>query len=134
MARRMNAIPFLRAAGLAVLLTGVASAHAQTLRDPTRPPGASAIKSSPGVATGGLVLQSILISPERSAAVISGKVVGPGESIDGYMLVAIAEDEAVLKNGDKIQRLRLYPSVGIKRQSEASGDTGRVQSGPSGRQ
>lgn len=130
MARRMNAIPFLRAACLAVLVTGVASAHAQALRDPTRPPGASAIKGSPGVALDGLVLQSILISPERSAAVISGKVVGPGESVDGYMLVAIREDEAVLKNGDKVRRLRLYPSVDMKRQKDMHGGTGEVQSGP----
>lgn len=125
----MNASTFLRMAGLALLSGGIAAAQAQTLRDPTRPPGTSAIRTVPGIATGGLVLQSILISPERKAAVISGKVVGPGESVDGYVLVAIAENEAVLRNGDKIRRLRLYPSVDMKRQKATSDGTSGIQSG-----
>lgn len=130
----MNTSAILRAAGLAILMGGVATAQAQTMRDPTRPPGASALRAAPGAAPGGLVLQSILISPERKAAVISGKVVGPGESVDGYMLVAIAEDEAVLKNGDNVKRLRLYPSVDMKRQKEMSGGTNGIQSGSGDRQ
>ena len=130
MARRMNAFSFLRAACLAMLMTGVAAAHSQTLRDPTRPPGASSIKGGPGVALDSLVLQSILISPERKVAVISGKLVTPGESVEGYMLVAIAENEAVLKNGDKVRRLHLYPSVDMQRQKEFKGGTSGVRSGP----
>jgi MSHA biogenesis protein MshK len=135
MARRMKANNALRAAWVAALFAaGVASVHAQVLRDPTRPPGRSAIKAAPGSAQGGLVLQSILISPERKAAVISGKVVGPGETVEGYMLVGIAEDVAVLKNGDKIQRLRLYPAVDMKRQKDASGGSDGVQPGSGDRQ
>jgi hypothetical protein len=130
----MNANTILRMVGLVLLMGGIAAAQAQTMRDPTRPPGVSAIRTVPGVATGGLVLQSILISPERKAAVISGKVVGPGESVDGYMLVAIAENEAVLRNGDKIRRLRLYPSVDMKRQKDTSGGTSGIQSGSGDRQ
>jgi MSHA biogenesis protein MshK len=130
----MRARAFLAAAGLAALMTGVATAQAQALRDPTRPPGVAAIKAAPGVAPGGLVLQSILISPERKAAVINGKVVGPGESIDGYMLIAIAEDVAVLKDGDRIQRLRLYPAVDMKRQKDIPGGINGAQSGPGDRQ
>ena len=127
----MNAILLLRAAGLAAgLVASVAVAQAQTLRDPTRPPGTSAIKAVPGFATGGLVLQSILISPERKAAVISGKLVTPGESVEGYMLVAIAENEAVLKNGDKVRRLHLYPAVDMKRQKEIQAGTSGVRSLP----
>lgn len=101
------------------MLLFAALAQAQEVRDPTRPPGsgtARAGKSAP--AAGGLVLQSILTSPERQAAVINGKVVGPGETIDGFMLVGIAEGEAVLKNGGQVRRLRLYPSVDLKRQHE----------------
>lgn len=128
----MRAGAFLLAAGLALIMSG--AAMAQALRDPTRPPGVSAIKAAPGAGAGGLILQSILISPERKAAVISGKVVGPGESIDGYMLIAIAEDVAVLKNGDKIQRLRLYPGVDMKRQKDIPGGSNEAQSGPGDRQ
>lgn len=130
----MNAMAILRATGLAVLMAGVTVAQAQALRDPTRPPGMSANKAAPGAATSGLVLQSILISPERKMAVISGKVVGPGESIDGYMLIAIAEDVAVLKDGDRIQKLRLYPAVDMKRQKDMPGGTNGSQSGSGDRQ
>ncbi|HYJ17805.1 MAG TPA: hypothetical protein VEW72_01390 [Burkholderiales bacterium] len=135
MARRMKAIfSSLRAFGIVVLASGVIAANAQALRDPTRPPGIPASKAGPAVASSGLVLQSILISPERKAAVISGKVLGPGESIDGYMLIAIAEDEAVLKNGDKVRRLRLYPGVDMKHEKEIQGGAGGAQSGAGDRQ
>ena len=131
----MNAILLLRATGLAAgLLTSVALAQAQTLRDPTRPPGISAVNASPIAVTGGLVLQSILISPERQAAVISGKLVTPGESVEGYMLVALAENEAVLKNGDKVRRLHLYPAVDMKRQKEIQGGSSGARSAPGDRQ
>lgn len=130
----MRALSLVSAFGIALLVSGAVCANAQALRDPTRPPGMSAFKAAPGAATGGLVLQSILISPERKAAVISGKVMGPGESINGYMLVAIAENEAVLKNGDKVQRLRLYPSVVMKRQGAVQGASSGAQSGPADRQ
>lgn len=130
MAGRMNLITRLCVAGAGLLLAGVSTAEAQALRDPTRPPGRSAARAEAGVATGGFVLQSILTAPDRKAAVINGKVVGPGESVDGFMLIAIAEDGAVLKNGTDIRRLRLYPSVVMKRQKEAPGETGEVRTGP----
>jgi MSHA biogenesis protein MshK len=114
----MNARAILRMAGLAVLLAGVTATWAQALRDPTRPPGRSTARDAPA-ASGGFVLQSILNSPERKAAVINGKVVGPGESVDGFMLVGIAEDEAVLKNGSDVRRLRLYPSIAMKKVKDA---------------
>jgi MSHA biogenesis protein MshK len=120
------------AAAIALLMMGLA-AHAQTLRDPTRPPGAAAARGAP-MAEGGLVLQSILLSPQRKAAVISGKVIGPGESVDGYMLVGISEGEAVLKNGDKIRRLRLYPAVDMKHQREPQGGSEAAPAAPTGSQ
>lgn len=123
----MNTRAILGLAGLAFLMTVAVTASAQTLRDPTRPPGRSVAKDAPP-ASGGFVLQSILNSAERKAAVINGKVVAPGESVDGFMLVGIAEDEAVLKNGSDVRRLRLYPSVAMKKYREVPG--GAVESGP----
>lgn len=111
--------PLIRMAGTVLLLVAMTSAAAQVLRDPTRPPGRSPAKAAPGLVSGGFVLQSILNSPERKAAVINGKVLGPGESVDGFMLVGIAEDEAVLKNGSDVRRLRLYPSVNMKKYRQA---------------
>lgn len=113
-------------AGFAALLASAVPAGAEQLRDPTRPPGKSAVKGGPAPVPGGLVLQSILNSPERKAAVINGKLVGPGESVDGFMLVGIAEDEAVLKNGADVRRLRLYPAVAMKKQRQAGGTTGEA--------
>jgi MSHA biogenesis protein MshK len=110
----MRTIPMLKIVGIALLVTGAATAAAQTLRDPTRPPGRTS-KAEAVVAQGRFVLQSILNSPQRKAAVINGKVIGPGESVDGFMLVAVAEDEAVLKKGADVRRLRLYPSVVMKK-------------------
>ena len=126
----MKAFPLLQAAVLAAgLVAHVAVAQVQTLRDPTRPPG-TAIKAGPGVVTGELVLQSILISPERKAAVISGRLVTVGQSVGGYMLVAMAENVAVLRSGDKFRRLHLYPTVDMKRQKEIQGGTSGLPSEP----
>jgi hypothetical protein len=65
------------------------------------------------------VLQSVLISEDRRAAVISGKVVTLGEKVDGYELIAVAEAEAVLRGGGETRRLRLYPAVEMKLQETA---------------
>ena len=121
----MRTIALLQTIGMALLVVSAATAAAQTLRDPTRPPGRTS-KAEGVVVQGGFVLQSILNSPQRKAAVINGKVVGPGESVDGFMLVAVAEDEAVLKKGSDVRRLRLYPSVVMKKirqKEEGAADT-----------
>lgn len=130
----MKAIHNLCVVGLAATLAAAVPAGAETLRDPTRPPGKSAVKGGPAPVPGGLVLQSILNSPERKAAVINGKLVGPGESVDGFMLVGIAEDEAVLKNGADVRRLRLYPSVAMKKQKQAGGAAGEAPAATGGTQ
>lgn len=106
------------------LLAGAALAQAQALRDPTRPPGAAAVRGMSGLApSGDLVLQSVLISPQRRAAIISGRVIRPGETVDGYRLIAIREGEAVLRRGDQSRTLRLYPAVDLSRPALAAGDT-----------
>lgn len=116
MVDRMNRRVHRRTIAAILLLALAGTAAAQTLRDPTRPPGRVA-RGEPA-SSGGFVLQSILNSQERKAAVINGKVVGPGESVDGFMLIGIAENEAVLKNGSDVRRLRLYPSVAVKHQKK----------------
>jgi MSHA biogenesis protein MshK len=115
---------------LALLLAGATLADAQALRDPTRPPGRATVRGDAAPRQEGFVLQSILNSPERKAAVVNGKVVGPGDSVDGYLLVGIAEDEVVLKNGAQVKRLRLYPSVGIKKQRQAQVEAGEAAPAP----
>jgi MSHA biogenesis protein MshK len=105
------------------LLAGAAAAQAQALRDPTRPPGVSVARGVSGVASrGDLVLQSVLISPERRAAIISGRVVRPGETVDGYRLIAIGAGEAVLRKDGQSRTLQLYPAVDLRPPAVAAGN------------
>lgn len=104
-------------------LAGTTGVQAQALRDPTRPPGIAAAKH-PSVGAeapkGDLRLQSILVSPERRAAIISGRVVQLGESVQGYRVVAISESEAVLRMGGQSRTLRLYPAVDLRQPAAAA--------------
>lgn len=106
-------------------LAGATLVQAQALRDPTRPPGASGVRIAPGertAPTGGLQLQSILISPERRAAIISGQVVRLGELVQGHRLVAIGEGDVVLRMDGKSRTLRLFPAVDVRQSAVATGD------------
>lgn len=89
------------------------AADAEVLPDPTRPPAAlhAPVDGQGGGEAVRLVLQSVLLSPERKAAVISGKVVAPGGRIEGLTLVRLTETEATLAGPRGSVRLRLYPGV-----------------------
>ena len=85
-------------------------ARAENLPDPTRPPaelGAPAI----AVVHSGPVLQSVLISPERKTAIISGETISLGGQYRKGRVVKISESEVVLNNGGNLQTLRLFPEV-----------------------
>ena len=87
------------------------TAGAQGLTDPTRPPGALAAASGDGAATGGPVLQSVMLSPTRKVAMISGEVVVLGGRYGSARLVKLSESEAVLRDGAEITVLKLFPLV-----------------------
>lgn len=80
-----------------------------TLKDPTRPPGKSAIRNSRATnkARPYWTLNSILISPTRRLATINGKILQLGEHIHGAKLVAINASEVWLKNKQKQFRIKL---------------------------
>ena len=88
-------------------------AHADILRDPTRPPAALEMASQGSGADGdvGPKLQSVLISPSRRVAVVSGQTVTVGDKIGESQLVKISEGEVVLRNGKILQTLKLFPDV-----------------------
>lgn len=96
----------------ALLLCSMAAgvACAQGMSDPTRPPGGLA-ESTEAVSAGGPVLQSVMLSPTRKVAVISGELVALGGRYGAARLVKLTESEAVLKNGADVTVLRLYPLV-----------------------
>ncbi len=107
----MRSMRLLRIAALLAWVPGMVSAAvAQSLVDPTRPPAGLADMAG-SVAVGGPVLQSVMLSPGRKMAVISGEAVVLGGRYGEARLVRLTESEAVLKNGDETTVLKLYPQV-----------------------
>lgn len=90
------------------------AAAAQGVVDPTRPPGAVAESLADGGGYSGPVLQSVMLSPSRKVAVISGEMVALGGRFGGARLVKLTESEAVLRNGADVTVLRLHPQVNKK--------------------
>lgn len=105
-------------------------AFAQSLPDPTRPPagfidpadvraGAIGGSGAPLVPAAGSAeaapkweLQSVMLPKKgKPVAVISGKYLPLGSQVDGWVLSAIGENEAVLSQGKGRQVLRLTPQV-----------------------
>ena len=49
------------------------------------------------------------MSPERRYAIINGQGVAPGESVDGALLMQVAEGSATLMTANGRKILKLYP-------------------------
>jgi MSHA biogenesis protein MshK len=118
MAQRLTAGALALLAFLGASPAGQA-AHAQALDDPMRPPQAAAVAAAAAgeaqaAVPGGSRLQSILLSPGRKLAVIDGRTVPLGGSVDGATLVAIRETEVVLQKGAERETLKLNPGVQIR--------------------
>jgi MSHA biogenesis protein MshK len=84
---------------------------AETLVDPTRPPARFGNNQAMNGEPSGPVLQSILISPSRRIAIISGKTLKAGDKFGDSQLVSISENEVVLQTGKERQTLKMYPSL-----------------------
>lgn len=97
-----------------LLLLVAGTAAAQSLPDPTRPPGALAsasdVEATDGAASAPL-LQSIIISAGRRLAIIAGHTVKPGDKFGDAKVVRITENEVVLRNGNDLQTLKLFPNI-----------------------
>lgn len=105
--------------GLASVLPARAADMFDSLPDPTRPSGWSS--GGDRVATGvhGLVLQSVLIAPQRRLAVINGKTLAVGERIGDVTVTAIQPHEVVVKRASGELTLRLVPRY-ISRSTNAT--------------
>lgn len=110
---------------LAVALAAPGARAAESLPDPTRPPAAlraSAAAASPSRDDGsGPVLQSVMISPERLAAIIDGTLVELGGSIGDARLVKVTETGVTLRSAAGTQELRLFPAVDKRPARSAAG-------------
>lgn len=105
---------------LAVFVLLSAGAQAESLPDPTRPPAELAVVSSgAAVAEQGAVLQSVILSPGRDAAIISGQLVRLGEKFGDDRLVAVSEGQAVLKGAQGRRVLTLFPEIARSRSGES---------------
>jgi MSHA biogenesis protein MshK len=107
--KSVNSLALITATLLSLLVIGYV--QAEQLRDPTRPAdmlgrGQAVVVSAPGP-----VLQSVLISPQRRIAIISGKTLKVGDQFGDSHVVSISDTEVVLQNGKAQQTLKLFPDV-----------------------
>jgi MSHA biogenesis protein MshK len=112
--RKLSGVP-----ALAVLLWA-AAVGAQMMADPTRPPRAVPVERT-SEQTRAPVLQSVIITPERRAAIINGERVELGAVYGDARVARITETEVVLRSADRTEVLKLYPNVdkSVKRDEPA---------------
>lgn len=95
--------------GFGLGLACAAPAQTRPLVDPTRPPNVQPEAAEAAVIEGAR-LQSVLISPSRRAAVISGTAVTLGGRYGDARVEAISESAVVLRYADRRETLQLLPS------------------------
>ena len=105
--------------GLGLGLACAAPAQTRPLVDPTRPPDVAPRTAAEAAAVEGPRLQSVLISPTRRAAVISGTAVALGGSYGNARVEEISESAVVLRYPDRRTTLHLLPTHG-KRERRAA--------------
>jgi len=93
--------------GLAWLLLALAAqAPAEVLDDPTRPPG-HPLPSSGKARVRGWHLTGIWIRDGQRLALINGRLVRPGQHIDGAQLLTVGPTAVRLRKGERIITVRL---------------------------
>jgi MSHA biogenesis protein MshK len=111
----MKPLPhFARAFAISALLGAQAAAHGATAGlsvDPTRPP--SPVAGAPGGEKGdqSRTLQSVLIAPGRSVAVVDGRMVRVGSRLGDAEVVKIDESGVVLRSSGRTETLKLLPDA-----------------------
>jgi MSHA biogenesis protein MshK len=104
--------------GFGLGLACAVPAQTRPLSDPTRPPNVQP-ETAAAVVLEGPRLQSVLISPTRRAAVISGTTVALGGTYGDARVEAISESAVVLRYADRRETLQLLPSQ-LKRERRAA--------------
>ena len=104
--------------GFALIVLGVMAsavlARAEGLQDPTRPPSVQSMTPGDTQApvASGPQLQSIRISAYSASAIVSGKRVVVGERVGSAQVIAISENQIMLKTSNGVQTLKLFPGIG----------------------
>jgi MSHA biogenesis protein MshK len=108
---------------LGLVLYAAAAAQSERLADPTRPPSAPApARTDDAAPTAGPQLQSVLISPSRRVAVISGQTVVLGGKYGDATVSEITESAVHLRYANRRQTLQLVPGI-VKRDRHAGADS-----------
>ena len=97
--------------GLCAICGLSVSAIAQSLPDPTRPAASMLPPAVPVAASSRPILQSVLISPTRRLAIISGKQVMLGEKFGTATVIKINETSVVLRDGQAQLTVVLFDSA-----------------------
>ena len=104
----------MKLAALLIAMTGPVCA--EELADPTLPPAAVFAPASSVPEVKKVVsLQSVIVAKNRRAAIIDGQTVELGGKFGSATLTEVNEGYVVLKTGRHLQRLALFPGVGMKR-------------------
>lgn len=106
---------FLKVALLA--LVALTAQAAEVFNDPTRPAQEylPTVLRASAVSESALLLQSILLSPQRKVAIINGRAVMVGDRIQGYQLQSLDNRSATLKNTHGVITLQLLPVIRSER-------------------
>ena len=83
----------------------------EILHDPTRPAAILFAPQERETIDVGPVLQSVSFASGRRTAIISGQNVRTGSKVGEARVIRISETEVVLKTGNSLQRLKLFPDV-----------------------
>jgi len=113
--------------GFGIGLAIAVPAQTRTLVDPTRPPNVSEETSAGEATNQGPRLQSVLISPTRRAAVISGTTVALGGRFGDATLEEVTESAVVLRYADRRETLQLLPGQVKQERSAAVMQKGTVR-------
>lgn len=109
-----------------VLAFGDASgAPVEALVDPTRPPSARTDQPVGEESGHSRVLQSILIAPGRTFAVIDGETVRVGTRVGEARVVKIDETGVILSKNGKVETLKLFPfaeKIGVRQSAHRTGE------------
>ena len=114
-------------AALCAAACAAAQAAPAYLPDPTRPPALLGPQANEAAATAAAPeLQSVLISPRRRVAVISGRAVQVGDKVGEARVARITDSEVVLRSGQDTQVLKLFPQIEKRVVHERTGAPGRT--------
>ncbi|AFU98059.1 hypothetical protein [Simiduia agarivorans] len=89
-----------------LMLAGAESLAETALSDPTRPLNFAA---SPQVKQ--FALTSIFRKPAGSAAIINGRLISVGQTVDGVELISVGESSATIKTDSGIRTLTMHRAV-----------------------